>query len=161
MKLRLYILFLFVLSVIFPITSLAQKTNSIKDSLVIYEIYKPQTGEVIGESPSFFDAVKIEKLIEFVRENYIVKGQKIIIEYHTDSRGSENENYKYSIHLLEKLKLKLKNHFFNEIEEGLIEFCPKGESLPIFTEEIINKEKDSKKREKMHKKNRRLVVICL
>lgn len=131
------------------------------DSLVIYCIYQPHTGHDYSDSnTSFLDSDKINILVAFIRNYCRDNDKKIILEYHTDIRGSSSANLKHSIFVLEKIKEELADLFLTEIEIGMIIFVPKGSEYPIYTKQIINKEKNSKKREEMHQKNTRLVIRC-
>jgi hypothetical protein len=96
-----------------------------------------------------------DTIINFLQVNPKIK---IEIAWHTDQRGSEEYNQKYSEYMARAIKDELVE---KGIESSRIESKGFGESKPIIGEETINELKTDKEKNEAYPKNRRIEIIII
>ncbi|MCU0440369.1 MAG: hypothetical protein MUC49_20960 [Raineya sp.] len=127
-------------------------TNSIHkvgDLLIRGQLFTPDCHISVKEIPF------IDSLGKFLSKNTQII---ILIEFHTDIRGSEELN-KSSTEICGKNRLeKYFNYRYPDITKDRIQYACIGESQPIYSQTDIDKIKDLKEKEFAHSKNRRTIV---
>lgn len=103
----------------------------------------------------YMDQAPLDSLIAILEAN---KGMSILIEVHSDTRGSADRNRGQTQGRADYFKRYL---IHNEIESSRIQTIGYGEDKPVFEEKYIHsfRRTNKEKYEQLHQKNRRTLFI--